>query len=277
MEPLLCRSSSGTAASGIGAFGSPGTPFPAWSRTPPSAWASSWGWSWAVCRNSGPRDHKAGGCPHRPAHGRHIWRPYSSSFRRRRSMVRRSMRGHLYLAHPPAPGRSAPGSCPGSTAAGSPGAPGRGRLPTAARRASRSTMPSSMPSVPSTLSRVRPSPVSIWREATGRLASSAAAISSGSRPVSAPSSDRVGSRPSRADSLSRAERMAPARSFSPPAHLHRPVVPQEPPDLSGDLGHGVGGELATEGGVKPPHRLEKAQAAQLIQVLRLHPPGRNSA
>ena len=57
-----------------------------------------------------------------------------------------------------------------------------------------------------------------------------------------------------------------------PAHLHRPVVPEEAADLPGDLGHGVGGELAAEGGVKAPHRLEKAQAAQLVQVLRLRPP-----
>ena len=85
----------------------------------------------------------------------------------------------------------------------------------AARRASRSTTASSMPPSPSTLSRVKPSPVSIWREATGRLASSAAAISSTDRPVSAASSLRAGSRPSRAESLSRACRMVPARSLRP--------------------------------------------------------------
>ena len=86
----------------------------------------------------------------------------------------------------------------------------------APRRASFSTTPSSMPSVPRTDSRVKPpSPVSIWREATGRLASSAAAISSVSSPVSSESSERVGSRPSRWVSRSRAVRMAVPRSFTP--------------------------------------------------------------
>ena len=59
-------------------------------------------------------------------------------------------------------------------------------------------------------------------------------------------------------------------SLHPPAHLHRPVIPQEPPDLPGDLGYSIGGELGAEGGVVPPHRLQKSQAAQLIQVVRLH-------
>ena len=86
----------------------------------------------------------------------------------------------------------------------------------AERRVSRSTMPSSSFPVVSIPSRVRPSaPVSAWRETTGSAAVSAAAMSSGDRPVSSASSDRVGSRPRSAASLPRAARTADPRSFNP--------------------------------------------------------------
>ena len=55
---------------------------------------------------------------------------------------------------------------------------------------------------------------------------SAAAISSGSSPVSSASSERAGSRPRRADRRSRAERDGPRPLLQSPAHLHRPVVPE---------------------------------------------------
>ena len=85
----------------------------------------------------------------------------------------------------------------------------------AERRDTCSTMLSSMPSVPSTFSRVNPSPVSIWRETTLSAAVSAAAISSRVSPISSEISLRVGSRPSTVWSLPRAMRMLPARSLMP--------------------------------------------------------------
>ena len=76
--------------------------------------------------------------------------------------------------------------------------------------------PSSMPPLVSIPSRVSPpSPVSVWREITGSAAVSAAAISSGVRPVASASSDRAGSRPSSPHSRARTPRREMLRSFSP--------------------------------------------------------------
>src|SRR5699024_10291268 len=55
-----------------------------------------------------------------------------------------------------------------------------------------------------------------------------------------------------------------------PANLHRPAVPEIAADLPGDLGYGVGGELGAVGQVEAPHGLEKPQASQLVEVIRLH-------
>ena len=75
----------------------------------------------------------------------------------------------------------------------------------AVRRASFSTMLSSGESLPSTPSKDSPSsPISAWSDATGAVAKSTSAISSGVRPVAWDSSDRTGSRPISADSDARA-------------------------------------------------------------------------
>ena len=54
------------------------------------------------------------------------------------------------------------------------------------------------------------------------------------------------------------------------AHLDGAVIPEETPDLTRDLRHGVGGELRTVVQIKPLHCLDEADAPQLIQVVRLH-------
>ena len=84
----------------------------------------------------------------------------------------------------------------------------------AVRRATRSTRSSSgEATIPS---KARPvSPDSAWREVTAAVARSAAAMSSGVRPVAWASSDNVGSRPSWAVSWFRARWMARACSFWP--------------------------------------------------------------
>ena len=132
-------------------------------------------------------------------------------------------------------------------------------------------MASSMPSVPSTLSRVKPSPVHLegghWevcllgggdllRLQSGLLRQ----LGEGGLPAQAGGQALPGG----AD--------GPRPLLQSPAHLHRPVVPEEAADLPGNLGHGVGGELAAEGGVKAPHRLQKSQAPELVQILRVGSP-----
>ena len=54
------------------------------------------------------------------------------------------------------------------------------------------------------------------------------------------------------------------------ADLHNAVVPQEAADLAGDLRHGIGGKLGAVSDIKALNRLEKAHAAELKEIVRLH-------
>ncbi|CAN4044410.1 Phage integrase family protein, partial [Dysosmobacter welbionis] len=55
-------------------------------------------------------------------------------------------------------------------------------------------------------------------------------------------------------------------------HFYRAVVPEKATNLPGDFGHGVGGEAGAVVKVESLHRLQKPQAPQLVQVLRVHAP-----
>ena len=54
-----------------------------------------------------------------------------------------------------------------------------------------------------------------------------------------------------------------------PADLDGAVVTEKAPDLARDLRHGIGGKLRAVAQVEPGHGLEKAEAAELIQVVRV--------
>ncbi len=62
-----------------------------------------------------------------------------------------------------------------------------------------------------------------------------------------------------------------------PADLDGPVVAEEAADLARDLGHGVGGKLRAEGRVIAGDRLEKADGAELKEVVRLHAPSEEAS
>ena len=148
----------------------------------------------------------------------------------------------------------------------------------ASRRAMCSTMLSSGPSVPRVDSRVSPSAVSCLeglrrRRWPARRRRSPPA----SAPSPPPAPTAVAPGPAACRSRSRAVEPCGLLLSDAAAHLYRAVVPQKTPDLPGDFGHSVGGKLRAVGRVKPLHRLEKANAAQLVQVVRLHPPADSTA
>ena len=57
-----------------------------------------------------------------------------------------------------------------------------------------------------------------------------------------------------------------------PPHLYRAIVPQKPPDLSGDLGDGVSGKAGAIIKVKALDGFQKTKTAQLVEVVRVYPP-----
>ena len=91
-------------------------------------------------------------------------------------------------------------------------------------------------------------------------------MSSGCRAVASLSSASVGSRPSQPLTRGADEGGAFLQAA---ADLDGAVVPQKAADLARDLRHGIGGKLRAVAQVEPGHGLEKAEAAELIQVVRV--------
>ena len=180
--------------------------------------------------------------------------------------------GYLHLRHPQDPGSLFLGQSlevAGEEWSSAP-SPAADRWTPAGRSAP--PCPSSGASVPSIPSRVRPSAVSRWRDSGVSVAISTWAISSGVRPEASESSLSTGSRPSSCRSRSRNGVKCLSLLPHGAPNFYRAVVPEKATNLPGDFGHGVGGEAGAVVKVESLHRLQKPQAPQLVQVLRVHAP-----
>ena len=58
--------------------------------------------------------------------------------------------------------------------------------------------------------------------------------------------------------------------FQTSGYFDGSVIPQESPDLTGDLWNGVSGELSPVVQIKPFHSLQKSKTPKLIEILALN-------